>query len=107
PVPLIQLYEVLRAKGEAGVIFMALPTVVIGSFLGAFHNVWSGIPIVLTMYGWAHVLKGTIYLLFPSFGLRQFARVTPERTKLFRLPGIPLLAMSAALAWHVIRASQE
>jgi len=105
PRPLVQFYGVLASKGEAGVIFIALLSLITGSFLVAFHNVWTGIPIILTVFGWAQLVKGTAYLLFPAFGLRQFARVTPERTDLFRLPGIPLLGMSAMLAWHVMVAS--
>lgn len=101
PGPLIQFFAWLRSKGEAGVIFIALPTVILGSFVVAFHNVWSGIPILLTLFGWAQILKGTIYLFIPSYGLRLLARVTPERTNLFRLPGIPFLVIAALLAWHV------
>jgi hypothetical protein len=107
PEPLIQFFGVLRTKGESGVVFMALLGVITGSLLVAFHNVWSGIPIVLTIFGWAQLLKGTAYLLFPSFGLRQFERVTPERTTLFRLPGIVLLVMAALLAWHLVTTHRE
>src|SRR5262245_16040124 len=101
PEPLIQFFGVLRAKGEAGVVFIALLSVIMGSLVVGLHNVWSGIPVVLTIVGWAQLVKGTIYLLFPSVGLRQFERVTPERTTLFRLPGIVLLVMAALLAWHL------
>ena len=103
PVALMQFHSVLSSKGEAGVIFIALLSLVTGSLLVAFHNVWTGIPILLTIFGWAQLLKGTIYFLFPSFGLRQIARVTPERTNLFRLPGVPLLVIAALLAWHAMR----
>lgn len=105
PRALVQFYGVLSAKGEAGVVFIALLGVCAGSVIVAFHNVWTGIPIVLTVLGWAQVLKGTVYMLFPAFGLKQIARVTPERANLFRWPGIPLLIISALLAWHVLRPS--
>ncbi|MDA1050483.1 MAG: hypothetical protein O3C40_08380 [Planctomycetota bacterium] len=105
PGALVQFFAVLGSKGEAGVVVIALLSLVTGSFLVAFHNVWTGLPIILTVFGWAQLVKGTAYLLFPTFGLRQLARVTPERTNLFRLPGIPLLIMAGLLAWHVIRAT--
>lgn len=103
PAALIQFHGVLRSKGEAGVIFIALLSLITGSFLVAFHNVWSGLPIILTIFGWAQLLKGTAYLLFPSLGLRLLERVTPEKTNLFRLPGIPLIIVAALLACHVLR----
>lgn len=104
PDPLIQFCRVLAAKGEAGVIIIAILSLCTGSFLVAFHNIWTGIPIVLTVFGWAQLLKGTVYFLFPSSGLRMLERVTPERRILFRLPGIPFVAMSVLLAMHVMRA---
>ena len=102
PQPLIQFFIQLRSMGQAGIVFIALPTVITGSLLVAFHNVWSGIPILLTVYGWAQLFKGTLYLFFPSYGLRQLARVTPETTNWFRLPGIPFLVVAALLAWHLV-----
>ena len=103
PGPLIQFFVMLSPRREAGVVCIALLSLCTGSFLVAFHNIWSGIPILLTLFGWAQLLKGAGYLLFPAFGLRQIERPTPERTNLFRVPGIPLLVMSALLAWHLLR----
>jgi len=107
PEPLIQFFGYLRARGEAGVVFIALPTVITGSLLVAFHNVWSGIPILVTLYGWAQLFKGTLYLFFPSYALRLLARVTPENRTFFRLPGIPLLIMAALLVWHLFTQTHE
>ena len=105
PGVLIQFYGVLASKGEAGVVFIALLSLLSGSVIVAFHNVWTGLPIVLTLVGWSQLLKGTSYLLFPSLGLRFISRVTPDRQNAFRLPGIPLLVVAALLAWHVIENS--
>lgn len=101
PRALVDFHILLASKREAGVIFIALLSLITGSLLVAFHNIWSGIPIVLTVFGWAQLAKGTLYLLHPTFGLRQIARVTPERTNQFRLPGIPLLIFSLLLGWHL------
>lgn len=70
PGVLVEFYSVLNAKGEAGVVFIALQSLFSGSFLVAFHNVWTGIPIVLTLVGWSQLAKGTAYLPIPSLGLR-------------------------------------
>ena len=101
PEPLIQFYELLTAKREAGVVFIAMLSLVTGSLLVAFHNVWTGLPILLTVFGWAQLVKGIIYLLFPALGLQMFQKVTPGRANQFRMPGIPLLIISGLLFWHL------
>ena len=103
PGPLVAFYQALASKKDAGVICIALLSLITGSFLVAFHNVWTGLPILLTIFGWAQLVKGTLYMLIPSVGLRFFERITPDRTNHFRWPGIPLLVVSALLAWHLVQ----
>lgn len=102
PEPMVQYYQHLQQQGEGGVFSLALLSLVTGSLVVAFHNVWTGWGVLLTIFGWCQLIKGTAYLLFPKFGLRQIRRVTPEKTKMFRLPGIPLLVIGLGLAWHVL-----
>lgn len=101
PQVLIEFYSALNSKGEAGVVVLALLSLFSGSFLVAFHNIWAGIPMLLTLVGWSQLIKGTLYLLFPSLGLRFISKVTPQRSNAFRLPAIPLLGVAAALVWHL------
>ena len=101
PSSFVQFYEALNSKGEGGVVFIALMSLMAGSVLVVLHNVWMGIPVVLTVFGWAQLIKGVGYLLFPSFGLRQMSRVTADRTEWFRLPGIPLLILAILLGWEL------
>lgn len=105
PDPLIEFFRILASKGEAGVIVIAILSLCSGSFIVAFHNVWAGIPIILTVFGWAQLVKGTCYFLFPSIGLRMFERVKPKSRLLFRLPGIPFVILAALLAWHVMHST--
>jgi len=91
----------LRSKGDAGVLCVALLSLGVGSFVVAFHPVWSGIPAALTVYGWLQVLKGTVYLTFPAIGLRKLRVVSEERSRMFVLPGVGLLALAALLAYDL------
>src|SRR3954467_3715120 len=68
----VDFFVVLRDRGEAGVFAVALFKLIFGSIIVAFHNVWSGIPLVLTALGWANVIKALLYLTFPVIGLRRF-----------------------------------
>lgn len=67
----MEFFAFLRERGGAGVIAAAFPALIFGSIVVAFHNVRSGIPLVLTVVGWAHVAKASVYFAFPSFALRR------------------------------------
>jgi hypothetical protein len=67
----------------------------------AFHNVWEGWPIVLTLLGWSQVLKGTIAFVAPQLSMRGFNRVSYERSYEFIYAGIFLLGL-ACIFWYVV-----
>lgn len=101
----LKFFTVLRASGEAGVFANAMLNLAFGSLIVAFHNVWSGIPLVLTLLGWANVLKALLYFAFPAYGLRKMQIPTEERVNIFVLPGVAFVAFAGLLAYHVITTS--
>ena len=97
----VEFYSWLRGHGQAGVFAIALPPLSFGSLVAAFHPIWTGIPAVLTILGWAQVVKALLYLLFPEYALRKLALVTRERGWYFMAAGAVLLALAALLAFHL------
>ncbi|HEX4954318.1 MAG TPA: hypothetical protein VF017_13080 [Thermoanaerobaculia bacterium] len=95
-------FRLLHQQGEPGVFAVGFMSLWFGSIIVAFHNVWSGLPMILTLIGWGQVLKALIYFTFPAFGLRQIARVPPERAHLFVYGGLILLGLTALLAYDLI-----
>ncbi|MCP5047888.1 MAG: hypothetical protein GY940_12000 [bacterium] len=93
----------LRDRGEAGVIVVAFMSLGFGSIIVAFHSVWSGLPLVVTLLGWAQILKATIYLVFPAFGLKKLQRVSMERSHEFIYAGIMLLVLAGVIGYHLIQ----
>lgn len=91
----------LRKLGESSAFAIAMPTLALGSFIAAFHNVWEGIPVLLTVYGWALVVKATVYLIFPRVGLEMLQRVSQDRAQMFIIPGILMLALACLLLFHL------
>jgi hypothetical protein len=85
------------------VLFVAFISLGFGSVVAAFHPVWSGVPLVLTLLGWAQVVKALIYFVFPRFGLRRLELISPERAWIFVYPGVVLLALAGLLTWHLSR----
>jgi len=93
-----EFFILLRRKGEAGAFvdgFLNLP--VAGLIIG-FHNVWSGIPAVLTVVGWCLLIKSLIRFCAPALALKMMARVSLERCWEFQVAGVGLVALALLLA---------
>jgi hypothetical protein len=99
----VEFFVWLRGKGHAGVLVNGLLSLGFGSIVVAFHNVWTGLPMVLTIVGWAHVAKALLLLVAPELGMRSLERVSPERRHEFVAAGAVLLALSA-LMWYLVLA---
>lgn len=97
----VDFFSAIRERGEAGVFAVAFLSLSFGSLIVAFHNVWSGIPLVLTLVGWAQVVKALIYFAFPAFGLRKLQIPSQERPGLFVIPGLLFLALATLLGYHL------
>jgi hypothetical protein len=97
----VDFFVYLRERGEAGVLATAFLSLIFGSLIVGFHNVWTGIPILLTIVGWAQVLKALIYFTFPAYGLRKLDIPSHDRSWMFIAPGLAFIALAAALSYHV------
>jgi hypothetical protein len=76
--------------------FITLP---MGVIIISFHNVWTGVPVLLTVMGWAYILKTTIAFCIPSLGLRSMKRVERNNLNEFRIGGIILLIIASVLIY--------
>jgi hypothetical protein len=95
----IEFFVWLRGKGHAGVFANGFLSLGFGSFIFAFHNVWDGLPVVLTIFGWAQVVKGLVCFVFPQIGMRSLQRVSPDRAREFVVGGLLFLALSAMFGY--------
>ena len=83
----VQFFIMLREKQEVGSLLNGFVHFPLGAFIVAFHNVWHGIPAVVTVIGWCLVIKSTIYFVYPRHGIRMLALVSMERSWQFVLAG--------------------
>jgi len=97
----VDFFVFLRERGEAGVFAVAFLNLIFGSIIVAFHNVWSGIPVLLTLLGWANVVKALIYFVFPAFGLRKLQFLCHERANLIIGGGFLFLLLASGLGYHL------
>lgn len=99
----VRFFIMLREKGEVGSFLNALVHFPLGAFIVAFHNVWHGVAaIVVTIIGWGLVVKGTIYFVFPRFGMRMLATVSTERSWQFVVAGIFSVALAAFIIFRLV-----
>ena len=95
----VDFYQALAARGSLGVFFEGFFLLNFGAFIVAFHNVWQGPALLLTLIGWAQVLKALVRFLAPQVALRVLQRVTPERAWYFQVGGVVALLISGFLWW--------
>jgi hypothetical protein len=99
----VEFFVALRQKGRPGVFANAMLSLLVGSIIVSLHNVWSGLAMVLTIIGWAQVLKGLIHLTIPSVGARGLARVSMERSWEIMAAGFVLLVIGLLQVYLVMR----
>jgi uncharacterized protein YjeT (DUF2065 family) len=92
------LFVRLHGLGEAGSLLVALLHLPVGALIVAFHNVWQGVPAVLTLLGHLWILKSLVYLSFPRWGLQALSKVSPERPAGFIVGGTLLVAVGCLIA---------
>jgi hypothetical protein len=93
----------LTSCGRAGAFANGFMSLAFGSMVVAFHPVWSGLPIVLTIIGVLSLVKAANCFLFPDLALRSMARVRPERSREFVAAGVVTLAIAAVPSVAVVR----
>ena len=97
----VEFFILVRGKGEAGAFVDGFLNMPLAGLIVGFHNSWSGIPLVLTLVGWALVIKSLIRFCAPKLALRVMARVSLERSWEFQVGGAGLLALASLLGYGV------
>ena len=97
-----QFFIDIREKGATGSFIIAFIHFPLGALIVAFHNVWHGLPMILTFIGYGLVLKGLVYFIFPERGLKSLSRVSLEKSWEFIAGGIFSMGLSVLLTLMLI-----
>jgi hypothetical protein len=73
-----------------------------GALIVSFHDVWTGIPAVLTVVGWLWVAKGFVAFVYPPLALRSLDTVSVEKSWKFAVPGAAMVVYSGLLAYSFL-----
>lgn len=90
-----------RAKGAVGSFQLWLLYLPLALLIVAFHNIWHGLPLLVTLVGWAQLLKSLLYLWFPRHGLRMLSYVSVEKSWRFVVGGIFSVALGLLIAFSL------
>lgn len=99
PMAWVEFFAELRARGRSGAFFEGFLSLGLGAFIVAFHDVWSGLPAVLTVVGALLVLKAAVRFCAPELALRVYANMTPARAWRFRAGGAMAIALGIVFAY--------
>jgi hypothetical protein len=94
----------LTSRGRPGAFANGFMSLAFGSIVVAFHQVWSGLPMVLTVVGVLSLVKAASCFLFPDAALRSMGRATPARSREFIAAGLVALAIAGVTAVGLARA---
>ena len=97
----VDFFVFIRGKRETGAFIDGFVHLPLAALIIGFHNVWSGIPAVLTALGWAFLVKSIIRFCLPRVGLRMMERVSVERAWEFQAAGVMLVLLAALLGYGV------
>ena len=98
----VRFFIMLRGKGEVGSFLNALIHFPLGAFIVAFHNVWHGVPLIVTLIGWGLTVKSMIYFVFPRHGVRMLGTISLERSWHFVVAGIFSVGLAAVIFYPLI-----
>jgi hypothetical protein len=97
----VEFFILLRGKGEAGAFVDGLLNLPMAGVIIGFHNVWSGISVVLTLVGWGLLIKSLLRFCVPKQGLMMMARVSVERSWEFQVAGAGLVVLAGVIGYGV------
>ena len=70
----VSLFKFFISKHHVGAFLNGFMTLPMGVLIVSFHNVWNGIPLMLTVLGWCYIIKATICFCFPAANLNSLKR---------------------------------
>lgn len=94
----VRWFEQLRARGEPGAFVNGLMSLSFGSLIVGFHGTqWTGWSAIVTVIGWAQVVKGVVHISFPAHSLKSMGLVTAETSWKIAVAGAIMLALSIVI----------
>ena len=92
----------LHSLGKTGAFANGFLTLLMGSLIVSLHNVWVGVPTILTLKGWGYIIKSTMIFLNPEWNLRSMKSAEKSPHIKARVAGIGLLGIALTMVLCVV-----
>jgi uncharacterized protein YjeT (DUF2065 family) len=103
----IRLFALFDAQGEAAGLLNGFLHLPLGLAIAAFHPVWEGPGLAVTLIGWALLAKSASQMCSPALAKRSLALVAGEGgVARLRIAGAAALAIGAGIAWVALGAGR-
>jgi hypothetical protein len=98
----IDLFVRLRELGHVGVFLNGFLSLIFGSIIVAFHDIWLWPSVILTLIGWAQIVKALISFCAPALAMRSLNRVSIDRAWEMQFAGAVFLGLAVWLALRIV-----
>lgn len=102
PATWVRFFVLIREQGEVGSFINGFVHFPMGVLIVAFHNVWTGIPMILTLVGYGLLLKSFVCFVFPRLSLWSLNRVSLARAWEFRIAGLVSIGLGGLFGYSIL-----
>ena len=99
-----RFFIAMRERGEVAGLYNGFVHLPLGLLIVSFHPVWTWPGIVVTLIGWALLVKSTLHFLWPRLTLRTTAHLSEETAGRFVYAGIVSVAIGLFVGWIALGA---
>lgn len=78
----------IQKDGKASSLKIGSLNLLLGTFITAFHWVWEGVSIIVTLIGVIGIFKGIIYLMFPGWLPHKLSFFVKQESEMMTLIGL-------------------
>lgn len=89
----------IREQGDIAGFLNAFVHMPLGLLIVAFHPVWRGPGLLVTLIGCGLTLKSALHFLWPALSRRTLAHVSEDKAWGFQVAGFFSLALGIAVGW--------
>lgn len=93
----IRFFQHLHSRGEVGAIANGLVHLPLGLLIVVFHNAWQWPQIIVTVLGWALVIKGAGSFLFPQLALKSMSQINESAVTKSKLAGLVAIFLGSVI----------
>lgn len=91
----------LQAQGHNTSLVLGSINLLLGSFIVAFHWVWEGVAMIVTIFGILFLCRSVVLLFCPAFLPKMLKKLAPRMDGLIMLSGLVITAVAVVLFYDL------